>query len=211
MRTHNHQRFTRKTIEQFVQDILQDYKPETIEELVKVLQRRFGVPHDDSIETIQGLIAEGELSIQKSEFTTPRNLAEYLKHPQYCWEALIILGPAIGIIPVVCLSETFPGFVLLSIFRAALGLVFLLFTTGFSLTTLLFPSDNDLDHIERVALSFGLSLAVAIIIGLILNYTWEIALFPILTSLVIMTLVVFILTVIIRIKGKSGSPYEVIE
>ncbi|MFZ5650686.1 MAG: DUF1616 domain-containing protein [Bacillota bacterium] len=48
----------------------------------------------------------------------------------------------------------------------------------------LFPGREDLDGIERVALSFGLSIAVVPLIGLVLNYTpWGIRLYPILISL----------------------------
>ena len=58
----------------------------------------------------------------------------------------------------------------------------------------LFPKKDDLDGIERVALSFGLSIAVTPLIGLALNYTpYGIKLIPILISLSVFTiLMVFI-------------------
>jgi len=50
----------------------------------------------------------------------------------------------------------------------------------------LFPRRAALDSVERVALSFGLSVAVAALIGLALNYTpWGIRLHPVLISLAI--------------------------
>lgn len=68
--------------------------------------------------------------------------------------------------------------------RVALGLPFVLFFPGYTLIAALFPGREDLDGIERVALSFGLSIAVVPLIGLILNYTpWGIRLYPILISL----------------------------
>lgn len=70
--------------------------------------------------------------------------------------------------------------------RIALGLPFILFFPGYVLITALFPKKDDLDGIERVALSFGLSIAVAPLIGLGLNYTpWGIRFTPILVSLII--------------------------
>ena len=62
---------------------------------------------------------------------------------------------------------------------------------------LFFQKKTQLDTIERVALSFGLSIAVVPLIGLILNYTpWGIRLYPILVSLtgfiVVMSAVVWI-------------------
>ncbi len=70
--------------------------------------------------------------------------------------------------------------------RIALGLVFVLFSPGYSLIAALFPRKSALSGIERVALSFGLSIAVVPLIGLALNYTpWGIRLYPILVSLLL--------------------------
>ena len=74
-------------------------------------------------------------------------------------------------------------------FRVAFALPFILFIPGYLLIAALFPADDDLDWIERIALSFGLSIAVVPLIGLGLNYTpWGIRLDPIVTSLVIFAL-----------------------
>ncbi len=74
--------------------------------------------------------------------------------------------------------------------RIILGLPFLLFFPGYTLVTALFPRKTSLNSIERVALSFGLSIAVVSLIGLILNYTpWGIKLYPILISLTIFIMV----------------------
>jgi uncharacterized membrane protein len=68
--------------------------------------------------------------------------------------------------------------------RIAVGLVFVLFSPGYTLIAALFPRKESLSGIERLALSFGLSIAVVPLIGLILNYTpWGIRLHPILISL----------------------------
>ncbi len=44
--------------------------------------------------------------------------------------------------------------------RVIFGLPFVLFLPGYALIAALFPGKGDLDGIERVALSFGLSIAV---------------------------------------------------
>lgn len=60
--------------------------------------------------------------------------------------------------------------------RIALGLIFVLFLPGYTLTAALFPKRESLGAIERTALSFGLSIAVVPLIGLIMNYTpWGIS------------------------------------
>ena len=72
------------------------------------------------------------------------------------------------------------------ILRGILGLPFILFIPGYILVFALFPTkktDRGIDTIERLALSFGLSIAIVPLIGLILNYTpWGIRLEPILIS-----------------------------
>lgn len=68
--------------------------------------------------------------------------------------------------------------------RITLGLIFILFLPGYALIAALFPSGESIDWIERLALSFGLSIAVTPLIGLVLNYTpWGIRLEPIVASI----------------------------
>ena len=53
--------------------------------------------------------------------------------------------------------------------RIVLGLPFVLFFPGYTFVAALFPRKDDLDAIERVALSLGLSIAVVPLVGLALN------------------------------------------
>nr|WP_321498030.1 DUF1616 domain-containing protein [uncultured Methanolobus sp.] len=80
--------------------------------------------------------------------------------------------------------------------RTVLGLPMVLFLPGYALIAALFPGKDDLDGIERVALSFGLSIAVVPLIGLGLNYTpWGIRLVPILVFLTNFTILMSIVAV----------------
>jgi len=94
--------------------------------------------------------------------------------------------------------------------RVLFGLVFVLFLPGYAFIAALFPegatvppseadaSDGDtvaedrdgIDGIERVALSFGLSIAIVPLLGLILNFTpFGIRLVPIIVAVSVFTLV----------------------
>ena len=74
--------------------------------------------------------------------------------------------------------------------RIALGLIFVIFFPGYTLLSALFPRQDDLGGVERLALSFGISMAVVPLIGLILNYTpWGISLYPVLISITIFIIV----------------------
>ena len=73
--------------------------------------------------------------------------------------------------------------------RIILGLPLVLFLPGYALIATLFPRKGDLDGIERVALSFGLSIAITPLLGVGLNYTpFGIRLTPVLTVLSLFTI-----------------------
>lgn len=77
--------------------------------------------------------------------------------------------------------------------RIPLGLAMVLFLPGYALIAVLFPRKGDLDGIERIALSFGLSIAVVPLMGLGLNYTsWGIRLVPVVISLCLFTVLMAI-------------------
>lgn len=76
-----------------------------------------------------------------------------------------------------------------SFLRVLFGVPLVLFIPGYALIAALFPAARDIDGIERVALSFGLSIAIVPLTGLALNYTpWGIRLDPIVTCLSILTI-----------------------
>jgi len=90
--------------------------------------------------------------------------------------------------------------------RIALGLPFLLFFPGYTLVAALFPKRESLEAIERMALSFGISIAVVSFIGLILNYThWGIRLEPVLYSV---TSFIFTTSIVAWLRRKRLPKQE---
>jgi uncharacterized membrane protein len=139
------------------------------------------------------------------------------------------------------------AFIPSSVIRIVIGLPFLLFFPGYVLVAALFPPQNskvistqnesssntefttkqgnkkDIDSIERIALSFGMSIAVVALIGLGLNYTpWGIRLAPVLIAIsafiIIMSTVAFFreyrsrdqirltMDLYFKMPGWDGSP-----
>ena len=87
-----------------------------------------------------------------------------------------------------------------------LGLPFVLFLPGYVLMAALFPKKEGIGGIERLALSFGVSIAVVPLIGLALNYTpWGIRLEPILYSIASF---IFITSIIASFRRKRLSKEE---
>ena len=97
-----------------------------------------------------------------------------------------------------------------TLLRNVLGLPLVLFLPGYSLIAALFPAKSDLDGIERVALSFGLSIAVVPLIGLGLNYTpWGIRLHPILISLSTFIFIMCGLAYLRRVKLPESETFDI--
>ncbi len=90
-------------------------------------------------------------------------------------DLLVILAATLLTIPLALFTE---GPV-----RIAFAIPFIIFTPGYCLIAALYPRKDSLDTIERLALSFGTSIAVVPLLGLVLNYTpWGIRLVPILLT-----------------------------
>lgn len=72
--------------------------------------------------------------------------------------------------------------------RVALGLVVVLAAPGYALMSALFPRSDDIDGVERLALTLGLSIAATPHVGLVLNATpWGIRLVPMAVGLTLFT------------------------
>jgi uncharacterized membrane protein len=99
--------------------------------------------------------------------------------------------------------------------RIVLGIAFVLFVPGYAFIAALFPEKSvgnksdpasGIDGIERVALSFGSSIALVPLVGILLDYTpWGIRLVPIFVSLAGLTLG---LTAIAMVRRRQLPPTQ---
>jgi uncharacterized membrane protein len=97
-----------------------------------------------------------------------------------------------------------------TIFRTILGIPMVLFIPGYALIASLFPRKGDLDGIERIALSFGLSIAVVPLLGLILNFTpFGIRLVPVLVTLCLFTTILIFTAAYRRDKLPPDEKFTV--
>jgi uncharacterized membrane protein len=94
--------------------------------------------------------------------------------------------------------------------RFILVLPVILFIPGYCLIAAFFPKESDIELIERIALSFGLSIAVVPLIGFGLNFTpWGIRLDPIVISLTLFTLVMVLIAFTRRARLPLNEQYRV--
>lgn len=115
------------------------------------------------------------------------------------WDLIAIIALSILLILIIFFFPENP-------IRVTIGLIFILFLPGYSLVSFLFP-EKDIEDIERIALSFGLSIAIVPLIGLLLNYTpFGIRLSPVLFSISAFN-ILFASMAILR-RRKSIEPFR---
>jgi len=167
-------------------------KPESVQRLVELVREEHGTPHEEIMKHVLDLQNRGRLRFRQPEPATYASVEMYLSSDNARWYWAVIglsLGTMASIFGVP--ESMFP----LVYARYVLGSLFVLFLPGYSFMKALFPKQvpiktgsEDLDTIERLALSVGMSLALVPLAGLVLNYTpWGIRLVPVTMSLLALT------------------------
>jgi uncharacterized membrane protein len=181
------------TLYQTIIKIIKEDKPETIEQLVSLAEKRVQIPKQKILESILKMQSEGKISFGKPQQAVT-DLAAYLKTEQTLWYWATLATSIITVIVVFAIPENLYPLVYI---RYGLGSIFVLWLPGYAFIKALFPTENSaktsekgLDMVERIALSLGMSLALVPLVGLLLNYTpWGIRLAPIVLSLLALTIV----------------------
>jgi len=197
------------TLTQTILQTIKEQKPETVEQLATLITQKTALPEQQIINRILKLQNQGKIRLTQQPVSAPSGLATYITTGQALWYwASIIIALATAISAFTIPEDLFP----LVYIRYALGTIFILWLPGYTFIKALFPthvpiktSSEDLDTIERIALSAGMSLALVPIVGLLLNYTpWGIRLTPIVLSLLALTMV-FATVALIREKQAKKT------
>jgi len=178
-------------LERHVKNVASSMGNPKLPELVEKLVRDEGFKFKEATKTVYVLWKKG--AIELLEPKPPSTITRYVISLQSLWFW------AITALVIVTISIVFyvvsPPLLYL---RYVLGSLFVLYMPGSMLIEALYPRGEDLDGLERLALSIGLSLAVVPLLGLLLNYTpWGIRLTPIMISLAVFTEVMTV-TALIR-------------
>jgi hypothetical protein len=173
---------------------INERKPQNAKQLINFVKERLPITEEKVLEAILKLQNQGTVKLENQPLPASPKLATYMKTGQALWYWATIAIATITVAIVFTVPEAFYPW---SYLRNALGTIFVLWLPGYTFMKALFPlhvpiklSTENLDNIERVALSLGMSLALVPIIGLLLNYTpWGIRLTPLVLSLFALTLV----------------------
>jgi hypothetical protein len=179
---------------QIVIQIVNERKPQSVRQLTAFVKERLPIPEEEILNAILDLQNQGKIELENSPLSPSTKLQAYIKSRNALWYWTTILMATITAVIVFTVPE---NLIPLSYFRIVLGTIFILWLPGYAFVRALFPQHEptktnakNLDAIERIALSLGMSLALVPIVGLLLNYTpWGIRLTPIVLSLLALTIV----------------------
>jgi hypothetical protein len=188
-----------QNITETILQITAQKKPATVSQLVELVKEKTPASNQEILDAIIKLQNEGKLQLGTPPQQALR-MSTYLGTPGARWYWITMALTVATAIVVFTVPETaFP----LVYMRYVLGTIFILWLPGYAFIKALFPqhlpftkglahtletSQKNLDMIEHIALSLGMSLALVPIVGLLLNYTpWGIRLTPIVLSLLALT------------------------
>ncbi len=154
-----------------------------VEELVGRLSERQGIRVDQAAKTVYWLWQKGKITLQDPN--PPSSMLRYVRSQYNLWFWLLVSMVALTTLSIYVFPQEAPYIYL----RCVLGSFSVLYLPGSVLIEALYPKEEDLEPLERLALSIGLSLALVPLVGLVLNYTpWGIRLNPIFVALSHLTL-----------------------
>jgi len=158
---------SKTTIDQYIMDGLKSKNPKTVKELVKLVRVKHPIPEQEILDAILRLRDQGVLALKEYPARLTPSLKSYIfsTKANWCWIIIAVAAATVALVFAVP-ENAYP----LVYARYALGSIFVLFLPGYSFIKVLFPTE-ELDDVERVALSIGMSLALVLLTGLLLNCT----------------------------------------
>jgi hypothetical protein len=188
---------------------INEKKPQSVKELTSILRDALNLKEEEILKVVLKLQAEGVIKLE-NQVHGSLSFIGYVKTVEAIWYWVTVAVAAVTAVMIFIISEDFYPWIYL---RNAFGLVFILFLPGYAFVKAVFPinmpievSSRELETIERIALSIGLSLALVPMIGLVLYYTpLGIDLTPIVLSLLALTLFLATIAAVREHKSKSKT------
>jgi len=187
--------------------IMQRDNPKTVIEVINKAKKEFNIPRLKTLETIETLRDNEEINLINNYKDTPKNIFQYFISLSSSWYwTTIILSLFLPMSQIMNADNTYP-FLFIRLISNSISLLFL---PGYSLSKILF-NEKEIDHIEKLAYSIGISIVTLPLIGFLLNYShWEISFYPLTLSLSGITIIAATIGLIIehrqKLKKTSSLP-----
>jgi predicted Zn-ribbon and HTH transcriptional regulator len=156
-----------QSLETVILDILETKQPGNVKELVKLVQEKADAKLEDITKEVKNLQRKG-LVLLEEPTRHKENFISFLSPRNSRWFWILIGTSILSFISILFIPETV---IPLSYLRYIFAFVLVAFLPGYCLTETLFPREDALDIIERLAFSIGLSFAVTALVGLFLSFT----------------------------------------
>jgi len=199
---------TDESTKEFIIKTIKEQKPQTISQLIRAVQNSTNLSEEGIINLLNQLDAEDKIQLNPRQEQVSTSKETYLFSVKSAWYWVIIAVAFATTITVFTIpQDSFP----LAYVRNVLGVIFVLFLPGYAFIKAFFPvklpiktSSENLDNIERFALSIGMSIALTPMVGLILYYTpIGIGLTPITLSLLALTAILATAAIGREYRAKS--------
>jgi uncharacterized membrane protein len=174
-------------------------KPLTVRELVDRVRETSKLSEDDIIRCVLSLRAEGAIRLKDKAIAEKSD-----KENTLGFKITIIIGVIAALTAFVIPENLYPWIYV----RNFLGIVFVFFLPGYAFVKVFFENSfttdkalKDINRIEQIALSVGLSIAITSLMGLLLYYSpWGLNIEAIVITIFAIT---FILAAFGIIKGNK--------
>jgi len=171
-----------KNLEEVIKKVARERKGVGLSEFIKEVASRAKISYDRASYYTYLAWKKGIIDILPEKL--PKTFPQYFLSMESLWFHILFVFVVSTIL--LALYVTKPPLIYL---RYVFGSLYVLYVPGAVLLEALYPRGEELEPLERLALSIGLSLALVPLVGLILNYTpWGIRLVPIIISLALLTL-----------------------
>jgi DNA-binding Lrp family transcriptional regulator len=194
--------------------VINEKKPQSVRQLTEVVKETSDFEKEEILESVLKMQIEGILKLEDVA-PQPRTSVTRLKIGKILFSYWMTI--AIGMLAAVVIFTIPEDFYPWIYARNILGVIFVVFLPGYSVIKALFPvnmpiktSTENLEALERFALSFSMSIALVAIVGLLLNISpWGMQLDVMVLSLLAVTLIFATVAVVREIQvSKQASAYE---
>ncbi len=180
--------------------LVESKKPKSVKELVSIAEKELGYPPEKTLKHVKALRDAGKLVLREPSLLT---LGGYLFSKKSAWFWAVLAWVFATDLAMLLIPGDSPA----APIRWVLGFVYILFIPGYCFMNALYPSRDELDDIEFLTLSIGMSLAITPLSALIAQYvTGEINLYALIYGLSLISLLFAASAVVEKYDLEAGRP-----
>jgi hypothetical protein len=174
-----------------IKDEIKNTSPKNIDELVQIIQLKYGIPKKQILDVVTNLIDSKEIDLQ-FPIQNNQKFGQFVLSIEATWFWLVLFLSMVSIASIYVFNDNTSPLIYI---RNIMGFIFSLFLPGYGFIKAVLPY-REFSQLERTMLSIGSSMALVPFVGLFLNYLNQLSLVPILISVFMLTIVCSIIGII---------------